>query len=463
MSANILVVEDNAGFSELLATILKDDGHMVTIATDGDEGLRRIRQERFDLVLSDLKMPVKSGLELFRETRQDAAPPLFIFITAFGKVEEAVAAIKEGAFDFLTKPLKDPRSLRDSVKRALESVERERLFISLKDMERSGLPPDELIFSGSAMDAVRKMIYDVAPSTATVLIHGESGTGKELVARMIHLLSKRKGAAFIPLNCAAIPENLLESELFGHEKGAFTGAMQARRGKFELAEGGTIFLDEIGEMPALLQAKLLRVLQERVFERVGGSMQIRTNVRVIAATNRDLNREVAEKRFRDDLFYRLNVFPITVPPLRARLDALAGLARYFCAQFAVKTGKKLKGITPEALRLMKAYHWPGNIRELQNVIERGVILAREELTAAELPAMIAEKESEGGPKVGILKDIERNCILEALKNNRGNRRMAAETLGISKRTLQYRLKELGLVAGKTEITRLTPTTSTREV
>ena len=368
-------------------------------------------------------------------------------------MEEAVAAIKEGAFDFLTKPLKDPRSLRDSVKRALESVERERLFISLKDMEQSGLPPEELIFSGSAMDAVRKMIYDVAPSTATVLIHGESGTGKELVARMIHLLSKRKGAAFIPLNCAAIPENLLESELFGHEKGAFTGAMQARRGKFELAEGGTIFLDEIGEMPALLQAKLLRVLQERVFERVGGSMQIRTNVRVIAATNRDLNREVAEKRFRDDLFYRLNVFPITVPPLRARLDALAGLARYFCARFAEKTGKKPKSITPEALRLMKAYPWPGNIRELQNVIERGVILAREELTAAELPVMISGKESEGGPKVGILKDIERNCILEALKNNRGNRRMAAETLGISKRTLQYRLKELGLVAGKTEITR----------
>ncbi len=451
MSANILVVEDDAGFSELLATILMGDGHMVTVATDGGEGLRRIRQERFDLVLSDLKMPVKNGLELFRETRRDLAPPLFIFITAFGRVEEAVAAIKEGAFDFLTKPLQDPHSLRDSVNRALECVERERLFVSLKETERSGLPPEELIFSGSAMAEVRKMIYDVAPSTATVLIHGESGTGKELVARMIHLLSKRRGAPFIPLNCAAIPENLLESELFGHEKGAFSGAVQARRGKFELAEGGTIFLDEIGEMPAHLQAKLLRVLQERVFERVGGSMQIKANVRVIAATNRDLNREVEEKRFRDDLFYRLNVFPVTLPPLRARLDALAGLARYFCARFAVKTGKKLKGIAPEAVRLMKAYHWPGNIRELQNVVERGVILARAEVTVAELPDLIAGRGTGSPPRGWILKEIERDCILEALKCNRGNRRMAAEALGISKRTLQYRLKELGLVADKGEI------------
>ena len=346
MSATILIVEDDAVFRQLLSTVLDDAGYTVAVAADGGEGLRRIQRESFDLVLCDLKMPVRSGLELFQLTRGEPQAPLFIFITAFGKVEEAVAAIKEGAFDFLSKPLKDPASLLATVRRALEQVELQRLTLSHHELEQSGLPPEDLIFSGQAMNNVKKLVLDVARTPATVLLHGESGTGKELIARMIHLASPRKKAPFIPLNCAAIPENLIESELFGHERGAFTGATQARRGKFELAQGGTIFLDEIGEMPQMLQAKLLRVLQERVFERLGGTLQIKVDVRVIAASNRDLAKEVAEKRFREDLFYRLNVFPINLPPLRERIDAIPRLVQYFCARFSAAAGaRRPTGVT----------------------------------------------------------------------------------------------------------------------
>ena len=446
MSATILIVEDDAEFRELLTTILDKAGYTVATANDGGDGLRRIQRERFDLVLSDLKMPVRSGLELFRATRDEPQVPLFIFITAFGRVDEAVAAIKEGAFDFLSKPLKDPASLLLTVKRALEQVTLERLTVSMRETEQAGLPPEDLIYAGRAMEGVRKLVQDVARTAATVLLHGESGTGKELVARMVHLASPRKTAPFIPLNCAAIPENLLESELFGHEKGAFTGAVQTRRGKFELAQGGTIFLDEIGEMPGLLQAKLLRVLQERVFERVGGSLQIKADVRVIAASNRDLATEVAEKRFREDLFYRLNVFPITLPPLRDRVDAIPQLVRYFCARFSAASGARRPiGVSPEALLLLRQHRWPGNIRELQNVIERGVILARGEITPRELPQEILEQSSPIDTGEGLLKYREKETIWKTLQQCKGNRRQTADALGISLRTLQYRIKDLGLL------------------
>ena len=446
MSATILIVEDDEVFRALLTTILDSAGYTVTTAADGGEGLRRIQRERFDLVLCDLKMPVRSGLDLFLATRGEPKTPLFIFITAYGRLEEAVLAIKEGAFDFLSKPLKDPASLLAVVKRALEQVELERLTISLQEIEQAGLPPEELIFAGNAMESVRKLVQDVARTQATVLLHGESGTGKELIARMIHLASPRKNAPFIPLNCAAIPENLLESELFGHERGAFTGAVQARRGKFELAQGGTIFLDEIGEMPQLLQAKLLRVLQERVFERVGGTLQIKADVRVIAASNRDLAKEVAEKQFREDLFYRLNVFPITLPPLRERADAIPQLVRHFCARFSAAAGARRPiGISPEALALLQQHNWPGNVRELQNVIERGVILARGEITRRELPSELLENIHPVEAGTGILKHQEKETIRKALQQFRGNRRQTAQALGISLRTLQYRLKELGLL------------------
>ena len=444
-SATILIVEDDPVFRELLVTILDGAGYTVTTAADGGEGLRRIQREHFDLVLCDLKMPVRNGLELFRATRSELHPPLFIFITAFGRVDEAVSAMKEGAVDFLSKPLKDPASLLAVVQRALEQVELKRLTVSLREIEQAGLPPEELIFAGRPMEGVRKLVRDVAPTGATVLLHGESGTGKELIARMVHLASPRKQAPFIPLNCAAIPENLLESELFGHERGAFTGAVQARRGKFELAQGGTIFLDEIGEMPALLQAKLLRVLQEKTFERLGGGLQIKADVRVIAATNRDLAREVAEKRFREDLYYRLNVFPIVLPPLRERPDAIPALVRYFSARFSAASGQRRPvAVSPDAMRVLQQYAWPGNVRELQNVMERGVILARGEITPGELPHELHQAGPAAGGE-GILKHREKESILKALQQYRGNRRQTAEALGISLRTLQYRLKELGLL------------------
>ncbi len=451
MSATILIVEDDTVFRELLIAILDSAEYTVATAADGGEGLRRIQREHFDLVLSDLKMPVRSGLDLFHLTQGEPNPPLFIFITAFGKVEEAVAAVKNGAFDFLSKPLKDPASLLATVRKALEHVELQRLTISLKDIEQAGLPPEDLIFAGRTMEGVRKLVQDVGRTPSTVLLYGESGTGKELIARMVHLASPRSNAPFIPLNCAAIPENLLESELFGHERGAFTGAAQARRGKFELAQGGTIFLDEIGEMPALLQAKLLRVLQERVFERLGGTMQIKANVRVIAATNRDLSIEVAEKRFREDLYYRLNVFPITLPPLRERRDAIVSMVRHFCARFSAVSGhRRAVGITPEALKLLEQYHWPGNVRELQNVIERGIILAQREITPSELPPELLKNHLTSVIGEGILKSREEDAIRTALQEYRGNRRKTAQALGISLRTLQYRLKDLGLVSKEGE-------------
>ncbi|HEX9023707.1 MAG TPA: sigma-54 dependent transcriptional regulator, partial [Geobacteraceae bacterium] len=444
MTGRILVVEDDETFRGFLQVVLAEAGHDVITAADGLQGLRLLRRENFDLVISDLKMPGKNGMELFRETRTDAAPPQFIFLTAYGRVEEAVAAIKEGAADFLTKPLKDPDTLLALVDKIIAEQGRGRELVSFRETEAAGLPPEELIFAGSAMSELRRLVRDVAATTANVLIYGESGTGKELIARTIHLASPRCAAAFVPLNCAAIPENLLESELFGHERGAFTGALQARQGKFELARGGTIFLDEIGEMPLSLQAKLLRVLQERVFERVGGGREIKADVRVIAATNRNLQDDVAEKRFREDLYYRLNVFPITLPPLRERVDAIPRLADFFLQRFSRQTGKKITGVDAEAMGHLKRYGWPGNIRELQNVMERAVILAQDLIGCGNLPDEVlraADPARHGGKE--ILKSAEREMILKALQKHGGNRRLAAEELGISRRTLQYKLKEHG--------------------
>ncbi len=445
MAGRILVVEDDETFRSFLRTILTDEGHEVVTAGDGREGAALLARESFDVVVCDLKMPGKGGLALFRETRSDPSPPRFIFLTAYGTVDEAVAAMKEGAVDFLTKPLASPEVLLALVHREIETGERNRRLVSLKESEAAGIPPDGLVFAGEAMKRVLQLIASVAPTTATVLIHGESGTGKELISRFIHLRSGRGEAPFIPVNCAAIPENLLESELFGHEKGAFTGAVQARQGKFELARGGTLFLDEIGEMPVALQAKLLRVLQERAFERVGGSREMKADVRVVAATNRNLQKEVAEHRFREDLYYRLNVFPLTLPPLRDRPDAIPLLADYFLDRFSRQIGKRLQGIEPGALSALTRYAWPGNVRELQNVMERAVILAQGAVRIANLPDEFAGGSSSTGvDRKDAMKAKERELILAALKNNQGNRRLTAEELGVSRRTLQYKLKEYGL-------------------
>jgi DNA-binding NtrC family response regulator len=444
MKGRILLIEDDETFRSFLLTILEEEGHEVTAVGNGLQGLGILRREKFDLVISDMKMPGKSGLEVFRETRDDPDPPSFIFLTAFGRVDEAVAAMKEGAADFLAKPLESPESLFVLVQRTLESQSKTRNYLSLKETEAEGLPPEELIFAGRAMNEVRDLVHNVAGTMANVLVYGESGTGKELVARTIHLLSLRNRDGFVPLNCAAVPENLLESELFGHEKGAFTGAVQARQGKFELARGGTIFLDEIGEMPQTLQAKLLRVLQERTFERVGGSREIKADVRVIAATNRNLQREVAEGRFREDLYYRLNVFPIHLPPLRDRTDAIPVLAEFFVRRFSHQLGRKLKETDPEAVAAMEDYAWPGNVRELQNVIERAVILAGDSIMLDNLPCDLLVNRGQRRQGRDILKSTEREIIVRALRKHGGNRRLAAEEMGISRRTLQYKLKEYGL-------------------
>jgi two-component system, NtrC family, response regulator AtoC len=445
MGGKILIIEDDETFRSFLETILSDEGYEVVTVDDGLEGLQVLLREAFDLVVSDLKLPGKSGLELFRETRRETCPPPFIFLTAFGTVDDAVAAMKDGAVDFLTKPLENPDMLLSLVRRTMADLERSRAYLSLKEAETAGLPPEELIFAGEVMQEVRKLVHLVAVTEANVLICGESGTGKELVARTIHLLSPRGQAGFIALNCAAVPESLLESELFGHEKGAFTGAVQSRQGKFELARGGTIFLDEIGEMPLPLQAKLLRVLQERTFERVGGSREIKADVRIIAASNRNLQSEVTERRFREDLYYRLNVFPVLLPPLRDRVDIIPELADYFLGRFSRQIGKKLKGIDTEAMVALRRYVWPGNVRELQNIMERAVILARGSVCRADLPDGIPgipgpdQRDSRE-----VLKSVEREMIVKALERHNGNRRLAAAEMGISRRSLQYKLKEHNL-------------------
>ncbi|NTV14630.1 MAG: sigma-54-dependent Fis family transcriptional regulator [Desulfobulbaceae bacterium] len=453
MTGKILIVEDDPTFRGLLAAILEDMGHQVTLAGDGGEGLAILRQQTFDLVLSDLKMPKFGGLELFRAARAELVGTPFVLITAYGKVEEAVAAIKDGVSDFLTKPLPDPDTLRHLVARLLEENRRERRLVALDAAELAGLPPLEILFGGAAMQALERSVRDVAPTEATVLVGGESGTGKELLCRYIHLVSKRRSGPFVVVNCAAIPETLLESELFGHERGAFTGATTTRAGKFEAAAGGTIMLDEIGEMAVSMQVKLLRVLQERTFQRVGGNRELRAEVRVVAASNRDLVKEVAAGRFREDLFYRLSVFPLNLPPLRERCDALDEMVGYFVRQHARGMAKKVPSLAGAVLKSLRDYHWPGNIRELRNVLERAVILARGEITLAELPDLI-RLGPEGSSRqmgTGSLRALEREAITAALKVAGGNRRLAAERLGISRRTLQYRLRDYGMAEDGGEV------------
>jgi DNA-binding NtrC family response regulator len=446
--ATILVVEDDPTFRSLLVTILQEEGYDIAEEGDGRQALQALRRRSFDLVLSDLRLPGMEGLDLFRQVKAEGIAPPFILLTAFGTVEEAVSALKEGVTDFLMKPLKDPDALRTLVLRTLENRRRDLRLTLLRELETAGLPPEEVLFAGAAMAEARRLIGNVADTPASVLISGESGTGKELVARMIHLASQRRDAGFVAVNCAAIPENLMESELFGHEKGAFTGATQARPGKFELAAGGTLFLYEIGELPWALQAKLLRVLQERTFERLGGRREIRADVRIIAATNRDLEAAIQGKCFREDLYYRLNVFPIHLPPLRERRDGLPVLTAYLVARAARQIGRTVSLVEPEVHAALVGYDWPGNIRELQNVIERAVILSSGRITLGDLPELIRRPDLR--PPVaaeGSLRDLEREAILEVLAQCGGNRRLAAEHLGISKRTLQYRLKAYGLTDG----------------
>lgn len=442
----ILVVDDEQSITILLSRILQQPGYLVKTAGSGGEALKVIEEFSPNIVITDLNMPEMNGIDLMREVRKKRPEIDFILLTAFATVENAVQAMKEGAQDYLIKPLKDPDELRIAVSKILE---RQMLLAANKLWQNqlsNGLPPVDVLFAG--MEYIWDEIRQVARTDATVLLLGESGTGKSLIAKAIHSVSGRKGP-FVELNCAAIPETLIESELFGHERGAFTGAIKTKQGKFELAQEGTIFLDEIGEMPITLQAKLLRVLQERAFERVGGVSTLTTTARVIAATNQDLLLKIKEKRFREDLYYRLNVFPIALPPLRQRLKALPVIADYMIQSISAKVGAKPPRLSEESVKGMQSYSWPGNIRELHNVLERAVILNHgPELSLS--PSLWNERvggdavKQSGSKRLRSLEELEREAMEEALKETGGHRRKTAEILGISLRALQYKLKQYNI-------------------
>jgi two-component system, NtrC family, response regulator AtoC len=442
--AKILVVDDEEGIRSFIADALEDDSHETERAADGMSALHHLHARSFDLMITDLRMPgALDGMDLVRKARADLPEMEVIVLTAFGTVEAAVEAMKLGAFDFLQKPLSSPAELRLLVSRALER----RQLLTLKDAgerDRSSLPP--LTYGDPIMSAVVRSIEKVAPTTSTVLLLGESGTGKEVAARTIHRQSKRAAGPFIAVNCAAISDNLMESEIFGHEKGAFTGATGARRGRLELADGGTLFLDEIGELKPELQAKLLRVLQDRKFERVGGTRTIEVDVRWIAATNRDLEAMVRAGGFREDLYHRLAVFPIRLPPLRQRRQDLQPLAEALLARISADLGRVPMRLDIEAMRRIQAGHWAGNVRELANALERAAILAEGDVLRGDDIAMTSHLETEPVPSAGgqTMAEIERAAIRKALDETSGNRRLAAERLGIGVRTLYEKLKRYDL-------------------
>ncbi|HEY7363309.1 MAG TPA: sigma-54 dependent transcriptional regulator [Methylomirabilota bacterium] len=443
--ATILVADDDPGLRESLERTLTREGYRVITASDGRAALERLQAGSIDLVLTDLKMPGLSGLDLLRAAKAMSPDIDVILLTAFGTVEEAVKAMKEGAYDFLSKPFRREQLLK-LIDKALERrsliAQNRALRQQLEDLRAKG----QLIGNSAAFRRVITLVEQVADSSATVLIQGESGTGKELVARAVHECSPRRNGPFVAVNCAALPETLLESELFGYERGAFTGAAGRKEGRFELANGGTLFLDEVADLSLVTQPKILRVLQEGEFERLGGTRTIRVDVRVVAATNQDLPQMVREKRFREDLYYRLNVITVTVPTLRERPEDIGLLASHFLRVYAAKNNRRLEGFTDEALRRLEGYSWPGNVRQLENVIERSVVLARDRLIdARDLP------EEVGGVKspprdailslIGIpLAEIEQRLLDETLRITDGNKTQAARLLGIDVRTVARKLE-----------------------
>ena len=443
--AHIAVVDDKEILRDSLATALTREDHTVTAFDDPVEALAQIKGQRFDAVLVDLKMPRMDGLTFIREVRSAGCEAPVVMMTAFASVSTAVEAMKLGAFDYLQKPF-EADSMLMVVERALEHArlrrENEALRTSVDDLRRRR----ELVGSGAKMEGLRHELDRVAASHATVLVCGESGTGKELVASYIHQGSPRAQQAMLCLNCAALSANLLESELFGHERGAFTGADRARKGRFELADGGTLLLDEISEMALPLQAKLLRVLQEGEYERVGSSVTRRGNVRVIATTNRDLESWVAKKRFREDLFYRLNVLPIRVPPLRERAEDIEQLSKHFLQETRREEAVRAKGFTPAAMRLLCGYSWPGNVRELENLCRRAATLCSGEMIDADLIGpwlrTDASQDEVGALREGrMLEDMERQLITRTLTQFNGHRVKTAKALGMGVRTLGMKLKQ----------------------
>jgi DNA-binding NtrC family response regulator len=429
----ILIVDDEVSFSLLVWQILRDEGYRVKSAASAEDALKILDGYSPDLVISDIRMPGMDGIAFMNEVKSKYPETAFVMITAFAAVETAVAAMKMGALDYITKPLKEPEELRKLVSKAYEKNELMTENRALREELRGEFPPADILFAG--MEKVRDDIRAVAGTETTVMLYGETGTGKSLVAKVIHQLSGKKGL-LVTINCASIPENLLESELFGYERGAFTGALQSKKGKFELADNGTIFLDEIAEMSPNLQAKLLRVLQERSFERLGGLETTGTNARVIAATNRNLKELVAGNRFREDLYYRLNVFPVHIPPLRERKEIIPQLTEYLVKRLSVKIGRTITEIPAESMERLMSHQWPGNVRELENLIERAIILSRDEKLS--FPFFGQAQEEPVGED---MKSIEKRALENALRKTEGNRKAAAEMLGISLRSLQYKIKE----------------------
>lgn len=441
----ILIVDDEANARTALANLLADDGYATETAADGFKALPKLDEQQPDVVLTDLRMPGMDGLELIRRARERDPDIEVIVMTAHGAVETAVAAMQLGAANYLTKPINVPE-LGVVIERAIERRRLRRETQQLRDRLASRDNLDNIIGSSTSMKSLTELIRQVAPSRASVLITGESGTGKELVAAALHRHSGRANGPFVKLNCAALAESVLESELFGHERGSFTGAAARRDGRFLQANGGTLFLDEIGEISPSLQVKLLRFLQEKEFERVGGNETVSVDVRVIAATNRNLPDAIRDGRFREDLYYRLNVITIEMPPLRTREGDVTLLAAHFLRHYADLNGKTLNGFTDDALMALGAYAWPGNVRELENVIERAVVLARREsICLDDLPANVRAERAAAAGGIRIpgskLEDIERHAILRTLEQTGGSTSRAAEILGISPRKIQYKLQE----------------------
>lgn len=453
--AKVLVVDDDAVARDLLVEALRKEGYEVEAAAGGAEAIDRGRQQRFDVVLTDLRMGSVDGLDVLREFKQLSPETSVVLLTAFGSMDGAIQAIQQGAYDYLAKPFKK-EEIRLVVRRSLEHsrLVRENAKFREELRERQTLSP--LVGSSPAMLEVYKLVARVSLGKSTVLLEGESGTGKELVARAIHQNSPRRDQPFVPVNCGALPETLLESELFGHAKGAFTGAVGAKRGLFETAHGGTIFLDEIGDIGSALQVKLLRVLQEQELRRVGGTTAVKVDTRIIAATNRHLPDLVKEGRFREDLFYRLNVVRILLPPLRQRREDIPMLAHHFLQQHAMASERPIRGFLPATLDLLQGYAWPGNVRELENVIERVVSLAHGPLV---LPDDLPESVRSGQPRTGdesasgpgglcTMDEMQKQYLIKVLRETGGNKARAAKILGIDRRTLYRMAERFGVELGE---------------
>ncbi len=459
--STVLLVDDEESVRESLSEILDGAGYTVTAASSGEEALEAAKKSPPDILVTDLRLPGMDGIDTIRSIKGLSPAAICIVITGYATVESAVEAMRAGAFTYLKKPFgKDELLVTLEKARAVRALERENIQLKREIKNKYA---GAILGTSARIQRIRDLIDRVADTDSTVLILGESGTGKELVARALHYRSSRADKPFVPINCAAIPEDLLESELFGHEKGAFTGAIATKTGRFEIANGGTVFLDEIGDMSPGLQIKILRVLQEKEFERIGGRKTIKVDVRVVAATNQDLEQAVKEKRFREDLFYRLNVIPIQIPPLRERKEDIPLLALHFVKAIAGRNKKEITGIDPRAMKLLESYNWPGNVRELENLIERLVVLKdRGQITVEDLPERFRQGTPSGAPKGpyysvdippegvdfnALVDRFETDLILNALQSVNGVKKKAAELLHINRTTLIEKMKRKGLLEG----------------